>query len=87
VPILIDRGEDVKYSKDIGDHEVQVSKGKVSTGAILSHQRSAQFDGGSQHVSNLRPLPKILTSGSLTDGSIFPSGPRNLSGLNVPGSG
>jgi len=32
VSILIERGEDVERSKDIGYHEVQVSEGKVSPG-------------------------------------------------------
>jgi hypothetical protein len=30
VPILIDRGENVERGEDIGDHKIEVSKGKVS---------------------------------------------------------
>ena len=62
-------------------------RAKCLPGQILNHQRSAHCGGESKRVPHLRPLPKILTSGSLTDGSIFPSGPRNLSGLNESGSG
>lgn len=30
VPVLIDRREDIEYSKDIGNHKVDVPKRKVS---------------------------------------------------------
>ena len=60
---------------------------KCLPGQILQNQRSQHPEGRSKHASHLRPLPKTLTSGSLTNGSIFPPLSRNLSGLNVSGSG
>ena len=60
---------------------------KCLPGQILDHCCSRQRNGPCKYMSHLRPLPNILTSGSLAVGSSFPLLSRNLSGLNVSGSG
>ena len=62
-------------------------RAKCLPGQILSLPTFRIVCSRFQCMSDLRPLPKTLTSGSSTDGSIFPSLSRNLSGLNVSGSG
>lgn len=60
---------------------------KYRPGQILSDsgQKTSTLMGVPQ--TNLRPEPNTLFSGSGTEGSIFPSLARNLSGLNACESG
>ena len=87
VSVLVNQGEYVEDSENPGDKEMQHPNHEMAprTNPIL---RSGLITGEQcTRYAYLRPEPKILDSGDMTEGSIRPSLSRNRVGSYVCGSG
>ena len=87
--LLIDGSLDIKEGEDTSDIEEKSSRGEVLSWTD-PYRRGFQYSvGGIEPRAknwHLLPNPNIFSSGSLTEGSSFPSF-RYRSGLNLWGSG
>ena len=84
--VFVQGGPNVEHRQYVRDGQIHRPESQVPTGQILEIPEYPLFtvEGCERGVSHLLPVPKTLSSGLKTSGSIFPSF-RNLSGLKVSG--
>jgi len=88
IPMLVQGRPNVKHRQHTSNDKIRRPKGEVPAGTDPgdSRVRLLTIEGSLSRITYLLPVPKTLSSGLNTSGLIFPS-LRNLSGLNVYGSG